>query len=379
MNIEELRIKNPAFGILNIKTENFLLFNSIELKTKRGIIYAIINLINGKVYVGQSISNFHDRYKCDWVRQTDNDHLRKAAKKYGRENFRALLLEEGRGINILNILETYYILKFKSNENEFGYNKTTGGNNEYRLNEDTINKLRYSKQEFVELAIKKHGNKYNYDLVEYKTGLTKVKIFCNACQTVFGQTPSSHLAGKGCKKCGLRAMAQKSLISFEEFLARAELKFGNEYTFYKDSYTRFYDGIVIGKHNECGAEFTNNPRNLLNGSILCPVCYKEYCINKGKILRSYVNGKNISKWKLKKGFDSYIQKVKNIHGNKIICLEYTSEPFKNNRNILKVKHKCNDCDKEFWRIRTDIKSNCPFCNNISLKEKGCISVSPTTI
>ena len=36
-----------------------------------------------------------------------------------------------------------------------------------------------TKEEFIEKAIKIHGDKFNYDLVEYINSKTKVKIKCN--------------------------------------------------------------------------------------------------------------------------------------------------------------------------------------------------------
>ena len=363
LNWQQIIEKNSAFINFNVKETDFLSENDEFLRSKTGIIYVIVNFVNGKVYVGQTINNFHDRYKCDWVRQTDSDHLKKAAIKYGRENFRILILEENWGLDTLNELEVNYIKAFQSNDSKHGYNKTSGGDNNYKFSADTIAKMSYSKEEFIQISESKHGNKYNYDLVTYAHSRAKVKIYCNACQNYFEQTPSSHMVGKGCMSCGLKSMATKNLITFEEFAGRVIQKFGEEYSFYKDTYTRFNDGVVKGKHNKCGAEFINNPRNLLKGSILCPACYKEYCINKGKNLRKHVNGKNISKWRLEKGFKSYVQKTKDIHGDKFTCLEYVPEPTYNGRNMLKVKQKCNDCFKEFWRNRRNLKSNCPFCNN----------------
>ncbi len=60
---------------------------------------------------------------------------------------------------------------------------------------------------------KKHGDKYDYSLVDYDGALTNVNIICET-HGVFPQTPHSHLSrqGQGCPKCGniKRAMAQKS-------------------------------------------------------------------------------------------------------------------------------------------------------------------------
>ena len=52
-----------------------------------GIIYKITNKIDGKIYIGQTIFSFDERYKGDIEKNTHNDYLRRAIQKYGIENF----------------------------------------------------------------------------------------------------------------------------------------------------------------------------------------------------------------------------------------------------------------------------------------------------
>jgi hypothetical protein len=56
-------------------------------------------------------------------------------------------------------------------------------------------------EQFIEKARKKHGDKYDYSLVDYKHSRIKVKIIC-PIHGVFEQRPDTHLEGKGCLKCG---------------------------------------------------------------------------------------------------------------------------------------------------------------------------------
>lgn len=362
--------RNEVFSRFNVKAEDFLDNKDPILRQKTGIIYLIVNMVNGKVYVGLTTSTFYDRYKCNWVRQTDNDHLKKAAQKYGKDNFRIIILEKGMGINILNILETYYILTFKSNNPEYGYNKTTGGENNYIYSLDAIAKMianhpsRLTLEKFIDKAKQIHGNRYDYSNINYINSSIKIDIFCPQCGIFFKQTPNKHLGGQGCKSCARRA----SLITFDEFIDRVKPELRNEYEFFKDTYTRFHDGVVTLKHLKCGTIFNKNPNELTRMFLPCPTCYKQYCIDKGKRLRSYVNNKNVSKWKLAKGFESYKQKIKDVYNERISCLEYSSKPFFNERNILYVKHLCNDCHHEFWRIRTEYDKPCPNCKHLTIKE-----------
>ena len=55
-------------------------------------------------------------------------------------------------------------------------------------------------EEFTEKAIKVHGGKYDYSLVEYKLCHTKVKIICPT-HGMFEQVHSDHLKGCGCPSC----------------------------------------------------------------------------------------------------------------------------------------------------------------------------------
>lgn len=61
---------------------------------------------------------------------------------------------------------------------------------------------RSTTKDFIEKAIKIHGTKYKYNLVEYINSYTKVSITC-PIHGVFLQKPNGHLNGDGCKQCSL--------------------------------------------------------------------------------------------------------------------------------------------------------------------------------
>ena len=56
-------------------------------------------------------------------------------------------------------------------------------------------------EELIEQFKVIHGSKYNYDKVIYKNNKSKIKIICPT-HGLFYQVPSSHLQGCGCDKCG---------------------------------------------------------------------------------------------------------------------------------------------------------------------------------
>ncbi len=62
--------------------------------------------------------------------------------------------------------------------------------------------LKKDEDTFIEDAIIKHGNVYDYSKVVYVNAHTKVIIGCKD-HGDFTQTPNKHLSGRGCHKCGL--------------------------------------------------------------------------------------------------------------------------------------------------------------------------------
>ena len=83
-----------------------------------------------------------------------------------------------------------------------------------------------TKDDFIELARKVHGDKYDYSKVEYVNNSTKVCIICPK-HGEFRQVPSSHLSGIGCPICGHRALTD------EEFIKEARKVHGDKYDYSK--------------------------------------------------------------------------------------------------------------------------------------------------
>jgi len=109
-----------------------------------------------------------------------------------------------------------------------------------------INKKRNenAKKTFIEKAIKKHGNKYNYSKVIYKTGKTPVTIICSV-HGDFKQRPSDHLRGYGCKQCGIVNGHKKKNLSFKEFKEKANIIHKNNYIYNSNTYINSTTKTVI--------------------------------------------------------------------------------------------------------------------------------------
>jgi group I intron endonuclease len=91
-------------------------------------IYKIENLINHKVYIGQS-KNIEVRWKEGLTpghMRSYNSHLLNSIKKYGIENFsKEVILETWD----MDYWEKFFIQMYRSNDPKYGYNKTIGGQN----------------------------------------------------------------------------------------------------------------------------------------------------------------------------------------------------------------------------------------------------------
>ncbi|MDU2687509.1 MAG: GIY-YIG nuclease family protein [Paeniclostridium sordellii] len=110
-----------------------------------GQIYKIKNLINGKVYIGQTYKTFEDRYGINGIKSvlsvSKNEHLKSSIRKYGTDSWEISILEETNSREELDIFEEYYILEYNSIDNRYGYNKKKGGGN-HEFSEDTKEKMR---------------------------------------------------------------------------------------------------------------------------------------------------------------------------------------------------------------------------------------------
>ena len=67
-------------------------------------------------------------------------------------------------------------------------------------NDDRYSKMRYTKDEFVEICSKKHKNRYDYTNTIYKTAKDDIEYKCKK-HGLIKQLAKYHLEGHGCDKC----------------------------------------------------------------------------------------------------------------------------------------------------------------------------------
>ena len=89
-----------------------------------GQIYMVQNLINGKIYIGQTKYSWDKRWKQHLAQLDDGTYFHRAIKKYGAKNFSVTVLENCDDSQ-LDEREIVWIAKYASYHN--GYNSTEGG------------------------------------------------------------------------------------------------------------------------------------------------------------------------------------------------------------------------------------------------------------
>lgn len=132
-------------------------------------------------------------------------------------------------------------------------------------------RCRSNTEDFVEKAIKIHGDKYDYSLVNYKRAVEKVSIVCSA-HGVFHQVPNSHLNGNGCPSCGKLKQAKTRRKTTTEFIREATQVHGERYEYSQTDYTHGEENVKIVCRTH--GVFHQRPTVHLNGSG-CPSCGDE--------------------------------------------------------------------------------------------------------
>ncbi len=154
--------------------------------------------------------------------------------------------------------------------------------------------MRKTTKQFIQDAIKIHGTKYDYSLVQYVNNHIKVKIICPV-HGVFEQTPINHLNKQGCKQCS----NLNKQLSLDVFIQRASKIHNDKFNYSLVQYinTRTKVKIICPVHGV----FEQTPNGHLKGRG-CKQC----ALLKRKENRNH----------LRCTTKKFIQKAKHIHGTK---------------------------------------------------------------
>ncbi len=177
--------------------------------------------------------------------------------------------------------------------------------------------------QFIEKAIKKHGDKYDYSQVEYKSAKENIIIICHKTYPwgeehgEFIQTPDTHLHSKGCQKC-----SNRHIPTTNEWIKMAEWEHGKRYDYSKVVYKNNRTKIRIICKEPGHGEFLQTPANHIKGKN-CPKCSghfmdKDFFVKKSKEIYKDENGNPLYDYSLVNYKDSSTPVI-------IICLLHNYE------------------------------------------------------
>jgi hypothetical protein len=194
-----------------------------------------------------------------------------------------------------------------------------------------------TKEEFVERSILVHGDWYDYSKVVYVNYGTKVLIICPD-HGEFWQTPHAHLVGQGCPYCKINKIKKSLTKTQGEIIKEFREVHGDWYDYSKVEYVNNHTKVLI--ICPIHSEFWQTPNKHLTGRG-CPKCAN----------------KNVTK-------EEFVEKVILVHGE---WYDYSKVVYIDSKTKVCIIHK--KCGKEFWQTPSDHLSGrgCPYCNTSKLE------------
>lgn len=107
-------------------------------------VYAHINKVNGKIYIGQTCQSFNSRFR-NGEGYRGSTHFYNAIQKYGWDNFEHEIIASNLTLQEANHFEELLINKLNTTNSDIGYNLKSGGENN-RHSEETKQKIREAKK-----------------------------------------------------------------------------------------------------------------------------------------------------------------------------------------------------------------------------------------
>ena len=155
-----------------------------------GVVYLILNKINGKKYVGQTVQPLKVRFK-EHARKKDNTLISNAIRKYGKENFYCGVIKTCLSKEELDYREKFFISALHTKK-PYGYNLTDGG-------EGTVG-LECTPEHCVKLAASKRG-KNNPNYGKHPSNETRAKRSASLKGRRFSEEHRAKLAAAQTGKC----------------------------------------------------------------------------------------------------------------------------------------------------------------------------------
>lgn len=119
------------------------------------IIYKIVNKLNGKIYIGQTIQPLLKRWNEHCVKSNGCRFLKNAIQLYGKENFTIEQIDTAETMEELNQKEIYWIDLYNSTNKLIGYNLDKGGKRNFP-----------TKSEIEKVRIFRTGKKHSIETIQ---------------------------------------------------------------------------------------------------------------------------------------------------------------------------------------------------------------------
>lgn len=237
----------------------------------------VIIIYNGVEYQQNATKHLMGR-RCEKsiVLKTTDEFIKEAKAVWG-DKYDYSLVEYKNSKKLVKII-------FK---NKIYFQKPTQHLLGYRCERDSIK----NQDDFLRKCIERHGNKYDYSLVEYKGSQNKVKIIFNG--VIYEQKAGAHLWSKGLVENVIKKRTT------EEFIEIANDIHSNKYNYDKVDYINNNNYVIINCPYH--GDFKQSPRSHLSGAG-CPNCQE----SKGeKKIKKFLDRYNI-KYTRQKKFDKCV-------------------------------------------------------------------------
>lgn len=199
-----------------------------------------------------------------------------------------------------------------------------------------------TKEIIIKRFRKKHGDRYDYSLVEFKGCDSYVSIICKE-HGVFNQRADGHAEGKNCPKC-----VKRHKPTTREFIESCLNIFGDQFDYSKTEYinTRTKIAVTCKDHGDFEIGPFNHKKSKFGG---CPECAP----NK------------------KHDVQSFIKKAISIHGDKYSYIHI--DDLKNTR--AKIKIECKEHGIFIQIADQHIHGRgCPKCAMVEIKAKTSLGL-----
>lgn len=154
-------------------------------------------------------------------------------------------------------------------------------------------KIKKTKEQFINQAQNVHGNKYNYELVEYSNGYTPVEIIC-PIHGSFLQRPDDHIFKKcGCPKCS-RSHGEEFI---ELLLSQRSIKYVLQYEIKIDSKInksgKAYLDFYLPELNTC-IEYNGKQHYIPQDRFGGKLKFDSYQVPRDAYIKNYCNENSIT-------------------------------------------------------------------------------------